>query len=79
MPYFDVRYLDSAGTKLVFSVPRGFGGYLVRERLQNGGRFALSAAVAPGFQNRDPEGTDGIETFGIGLEARVGAEFNTGP
>lgn len=79
VPYFDVRYVDSRGTRLFFSVPQGLGGYLVRERLENGGRFVLSAAVAPGFQNRDPEDVDGIDTFGIGLEARIGAEYDTGP
>ena len=78
VPYFDVRYVDSRGTKLFFSVPQGFGGYLVRERLQNGNRIALSAAVAPGFQNRDPEDVDGIDTFGVGVEARVGAEYDIG-
>ncbi|MEZ5489717.1 MAG: MipA/OmpV family protein [Gammaproteobacteria bacterium] len=79
VPYFDVRYVDARGTKLFFSVPQGFGGYLIRERLENGARFALSAAVGPGFQNRDPEDVSGIDTFGIGLETRIGTEYDTGP
>lgn len=79
VPYFDVRYVDEKGTKTFFNVPQGFGGYFVRERLSNGNRFALSAAVAPGFQNRDVDDIAGLETFGIGIEARLGAEFESGP
>ncbi len=79
VPYFDVRYVDEKGTKTFFNVPQGFGRYFVRERLSNGNRFALSAAVAPGFQNRDADDIAGLETFGIGIEARLGAEFDSGP
>jgi len=78
VPYFDVRYVDSQGTKLFFSVPQGAGGYLVRNRQANGNRLAISAAIGPGFQNRDPDDVEGIDTFGIGLEARLGAEYDTG-
>lgn len=78
VPYFDVRYVDEKGTKTFFNVPQGFGSYFVRERTAGGNRFALSAAVAPGFQNRDVDDIPGIETFGIGLEARLGAEYDVG-
>lgn len=79
VPYFDVRYVDEKGTKTFINVPQGFGRYFVRERLNNGNRFALSAAIAPGFQNRDAEDITGLETFGIGIEARIGAEYESGP
>ncbi len=78
VPYFDVRYVDEKGTKTFVNVPQGFGRYFVRERLENGNRFALSAAVAPGFQNRDADDIAGLETFGVGIEARLGAEFEIG-
>ena len=79
VPYFDVRYVDERGTKTFFNVPQGFGTYFLRERLDNGNRFALSAAIGPGFQNRDTDEFTGLDTFGIGLEARLGAEFDSGP
>jgi len=79
VPYFDVRYVDARGVRTFISVPQGVGQYLLRERLDNGSRFALSAALAPGFQNRDTDQFRGLETFGIGLEARLGAEYDTGP
>ncbi|MDA0687470.1 MAG: MipA/OmpV family protein [Proteobacteria bacterium] len=79
VPYFDVRYVDERGTKTFFNVPQGFGSYFVRERLGNGDRFAVSGAVAPGFQNRDTDDFAGLETFGLGIEARLGAEYDTGP
>ena len=79
VPYFDVRFVDAKGTKTFFNVPQGFGTYLLRERFDNGNRIALSAAVAPGFQNRDADDIAGLETFGVGVEARLGAEFESGP
>lgn len=78
VPYFDVRYVDERGTKTFFNVPQGLGSYFVRERLGNGDRFAVSAALAPGFQNRDTDDIAGLESFGVGIEARLGAEYDTG-
>jgi outer membrane protein len=78
VPYFDVRYVDAQGTKTFFNVPQGFGTYFLRDRSVSGNRFALSAAVGPGFQNRDTDEFQGLKTFGIGLEARLGAEYDIG-
>ena len=78
VPYFDVRYVDEPGTKTFLNVPQGFGTYFLRERTDSGNRFALSAAVAPGFQNRDTDEFAGLDTFGAGLEARLGAEYDIG-
>jgi len=78
VPYFDIRYVDVQGTKTFFNVPQGFGTYFLRDRTASGNRFALSAAVGPGFQNRDTDQFQGLETFGIGLEARLGAEYDIG-
>ena len=78
VPYFDVRYVDERGTKTFLNVPQGFGTYFLRERTGSGNRFALSAALAPGFQNRDTDEFAGLDTFGAGLEARLGAEYDVG-
>lgn len=78
VPYFDVRYSDRQGVKTFFNVPQGLGTYVVRLRLPEGHRFAVSAALAPGFQNRDTTDFIGLDTFGVGLEARLGAELDMG-
>lgn len=78
VPYFDFRYVDLQGTKHFFNVPQGLGTYLVRDRTDSGNRFALSAALGPGFQNRDTDQFPGLETFGIGIEARLGLEYDVG-
>lgn len=78
VPYFDFRYVDRQGTKHFFNVPQGLGTYLVRDRTDAGNRFALSAALGPGFQNRDTDQFPGLETFGIGIEARLGVEYDVG-
>ena len=75
VPYFDVRYSDRRGVKTFFNVPQGLGTYVVRQRQSEGHRFAVSAALAPGFQNRDTTELAGLDTFGVGLEARLGAEL----
>lgn len=78
VPYFDVRYVDERGVKTFINVPQGIGTYLVRERTDSGNRFAVSAAVGPGFQNRDTDAFLGLETFGIGIEGRLGVEYDVG-
>ena len=78
VPYFDVSYSDRLGVKTFFNVPQGLGTYVVRQRLPEGHRFAVSAALAPGFQNRDTTRFAGLDTFGVGLEARFGAELDVG-
>jgi len=78
VPYFDVRYVDQQGVKHFFNVPQGLGTYLVRERTESGNRFAVSAALGPGFQNRDTDQFAGLDTFGIGIEARLGLEYDIG-
>ena len=70
VPYFDVRYSDRRGVKTFFNVPQGLGTYVVRQRQSEGNRFAVSAALAPGFQNRVMTDFTGLDTFGVGLEAR---------
>lgn len=78
VPYFDFRYVDQQGTKHFLNVPQGLGTYLIRDRTDSGNRFALSAALGPGFQNRDTDQFQGLDTFGIGIEARLGAEYDIG-
>ena len=55
VPYFDVRYSDRLGVKTFFNVPQGLGTYIVRQRLPEGHRFALSAAGA-GFSESGHNG-----------------------
>lgn len=78
VPYFDIRYVDARGTKWFVNVPQGVGGYLYRERRADGSRLAVSAALGPGFQNRDTDAFPGLESFGIGVEGRLGLEYDRG-
>lgn len=79
VPYFDFRYRDELGVKYFANVPQGFGGYLYRQRSQDGARSAISLALAPGFANRDADSIDGLDTFGPSAEARLGWEYSAGP
>lgn len=77
VPYFDFRYRDEKGVKYFANVPQGFGGYFLRQTSADGRRLAASAALAPGFANRDPDDFDGLDTFGPGIEARARLEYGT--
>ncbi|MEM9688954.1 MAG: MipA/OmpV family protein [Pseudomonadota bacterium] len=78
-PYFDVRYSDEKGEKYFFNVPQGLGAYLFRQRSDDGLSTRVFAAVAPAFADRDPDRIDGLETFGTGVQARLGWQAERGP
>lgn len=77
VPYFDIRYSDRKGNLLFANVPQGIGGYFLRTVDKGGRRLAVSAAIAPGFANRDPDDLEGLETFGTAIEARMRVEYGT--
>ncbi len=78
-PYFDFRYFDEKGEKYFANVPQGFGAYLYREQLDNGMQSRVFASIAPAFVDRDPDDFDGLNTFGMGVQARLGWELERGP
>lgn len=75
VPYFDVRYNDARGNLFFANVPQGIGAWFLRRRDAGGRRLAASAAVAPGFANRDPDDLEGLDTFGTAIEGRVRIEY----
>lgn len=77
VPYFDFRYTDEMGLKHFANVPQGFGTYFYRAQDRSGVRKAASVALAPGFANRNPDDFDGLDTFGPGIEARLGFEIGS--
>ncbi|MEM1145316.1 MAG: MipA/OmpV family protein, partial [Pseudomonadota bacterium] len=77
VPYFDFRYTDELGLKHFANVPQGLGTYFYRAQGAGGVRRAASIALAPGFANRDPDDFDGLDTFGPGVEARLGMEIGS--
>ena len=79
VPYFDIRYTDEKGVKYFGNIPQGFGGYLYRERSGNGVESRVFASIAPAFTDRDTDDFAGLETFGTGVEARLGWELARGP
>jgi outer membrane scaffolding protein for murein synthesis (MipA/OmpV family) len=71
IPYVDLRYFDSSGTRFFLNVPQGIGGYVWRGRDPTAGRFFnVGAAVAPGFNVRD-DSIPGLNEVGIATEARI--------
>ncbi|MEM1174738.1 MAG: MipA/OmpV family protein [Pseudomonadota bacterium] len=78
-PYFDFRYFDEKGEKYFANVPQGFGAYLFREQQDNGRQSRVFVSIAPAFVDRDPDDFDGLDTFGIGVQARLGWELERGP
>ncbi len=79
VPYIDARYRDAKGVKYFANVPQGLGAYLYRHRTDGGARQAISLALAPGFANRDADALEGLDTFGISAELRLGWEYQSGP
>ncbi|MEM8767177.1 MAG: MipA/OmpV family protein [Pseudomonadota bacterium] len=76
VPYFDVRYFDKKGVKFFANIPRGFGAYLHRAGGDDGPQSGIFVSLAPGFSNRDT-GIEGLRTFGLAAEARIGWEVTT--
>jgi len=74
IPYVDLRYFDSKGTRVFANVPQGIGGYFHRGRDLASGRFLnVGGAIAPGFNVRD-DSIEGLDEIGISTEARLYVE-----
>lgn len=78
VPYVDARYLDRKGVRLFANVPQGLGGYVYRHRGEQGQRFDVGLALAPGFANRDQEDVPGLPDFGPAVEARAYLQYGSG-
>jgi outer membrane protein len=74
IPYVDLRYFDTKGTRVFANVPQGLGGYFYRSRDLASGRFLnVGGAIAPGFNVRD-DSIEGLDEIGISTEARLYVE-----
>jgi outer membrane protein len=71
IPYVDLRYFDSRGTRFFANVPQGIGGYFYRSRDAEAGTFLnIGGAIAPGFNVRD-DSIEGLDEVGLSTEARI--------